>query len=158
MCNTESKVGVVEHLNGQTDTLSPEVDNQRITLELSILVCVQLNARLSTIDFFRNDAAFRKQCVDLLDSRIFREGRHINRSVFALGGLFLLLLDPGRCFLGNELELQSYFVSIRSCIPHRLLHLSSFSAVAVLVRFRPRPPQCMPYVAVLTVPHQAARP
>jgi hypothetical protein len=93
--DSKSEVRVVKHLNRKADRFRSKVDNQRIALELSLIVFVHLDSRFAAVNLFRNDATFCECMFDLVDVCIQWYRGDINGSVDSrfLGLLGRLLLE-----------------------------------------------------------------
>lgn len=84
-------------MDGQGNALGPEVDDERVTLELAGIVGVELDARVARIDFLADDATAGEDAVDFLYVDVEGQGRDVDGSVFALGLVFGGLLLLRRC-------------------------------------------------------------
>ena len=93
----ESKVRVVEHLDGKIDALGSEVENQSVAFEFPLVVSVQFDARFAAVDFFGDDAAFGEDGMDLVDVDIEGEIGDVESCVLALAWF-----QCGFGFLGDE--------------------------------------------------------
>lgn len=83
---TEPELCIIKQLYRQINTLGAEKHNERIAFENALLVGVELYARFSTVDFFRNDAAAREDGAEFVGSRGGGKGDYVDGGVLALAG------------------------------------------------------------------------
>lgn len=79
---------IIQQLHGQLHTLGAEVYYQRIPLEITLIVGIELDPGLLAIDLLGNHAAAGKDLLDLLGIDVGGEVSDIDGSVLALGGGF----------------------------------------------------------------------
>lgn len=81
---TEAEVRLVQHLYREIDRFRPEVDHQRLALEIAVVVGVHLHARPAAVNLFGDDAAFGKDISDLIEFDFEGDGGHKHRGVDSL--------------------------------------------------------------------------
>lgn len=80
---SQSKIRIVQHLNGQVHTFGAKVKNKGIALEIPVLIRIQLDSRLPLVNLFRDYPAPRKHIMNFLNSDIQRKASDIDGGVFA---------------------------------------------------------------------------
>lgn len=88
--HSKTELGLVKHLNCQTDRFGTEINNECLAFEVSIGVMVHLDLSVTTVDLLCNDSIFGEQVANFLLRGIEGNPGHPHSGVVAgLGGFRL---------------------------------------------------------------------